>query len=648
MTGLRIALLIGFLASGARLARAEDITISTYYPSPRGGYQELRTTNNTYLAPQSGNVGIGTTAPGAKLAVIQDADFGLMVEGDGVNFNPRIALRRANSVGGTGNIDWVGNTNAVSARIGFNDSVGGSLEFKLGGSADTDTKLIIASSGNVGIGMTNPAAKLDVTGNGGTQVLLKTRVQPVGNDAGISLNVLPAPPGFSDSSIIFHSSDNVQRITFLGHIDSITTNDSLSIGLGVSPNVFVIRGTGNVGIGVVTPQATLHVGGNQGLADNRNFKVTYPAGGALANTELAGLANLQTDLGVGWSALYARQGAASYAAVVNGTSIFMNGNMSVGNGNVGVGTTNPTSISGLTPVVNISGTAPGILLTDTDDANGSYELYANSGQFIMTRNSGNPATDHPMGINRLATNSFGVALPGQSTNGVCHSSTGMTTDGLGDYLMDCNGAASDIAEWYDTEPDVELGDLVAVSDKTTAFEYASGIGTVLNDRGNPIENALFPGTKKSIAVLKKADGQSALIGIVSTAPYQTFGEDVQEKAKHPQRIALVGRAPVKVSTEHGPIQIGDRITLSSLPGVGMKAVEETSTIGIVLEAFDGRGAEAVSCGAYRCGKSLVFVNVGEGNLAAKVSTQQRQIEDLQSRLKALEANTGNDRRRTPN
>jgi len=54
---------------------AEDITLTTYYPAPYGAYDELTTTGNTYLATTSGNVGIGTTTPGAyKLKVIGTID----------------------------------------------------------------------------------------------------------------------------------------------------------------------------------------------------------------------------------------------------------------------------------------------------------------------------------------------------------------------------------------------------------------------------------------------------------------------------------------------------------------------------------------------------------------------------------------------
>jgi hypothetical protein len=48
------------LSSWASLAAAEELTLTTYYPSPRGVYRELRTTHNTYLAQYAGTVLVGT------------------------------------------------------------------------------------------------------------------------------------------------------------------------------------------------------------------------------------------------------------------------------------------------------------------------------------------------------------------------------------------------------------------------------------------------------------------------------------------------------------------------------------------------------------------------------------------------------------
>jgi len=48
---------------------AEEITLTTYYPAPYGAYEELSTTNNTYLATDSGSVGIGTSSPNEELHI---------------------------------------------------------------------------------------------------------------------------------------------------------------------------------------------------------------------------------------------------------------------------------------------------------------------------------------------------------------------------------------------------------------------------------------------------------------------------------------------------------------------------------------------------------------------------------------------------
>jgi len=51
---------------------SESVTLSTYYPAPSGVYTNMITTANTFLARDSGNVGIGTTSPAVKLHVSGD------------------------------------------------------------------------------------------------------------------------------------------------------------------------------------------------------------------------------------------------------------------------------------------------------------------------------------------------------------------------------------------------------------------------------------------------------------------------------------------------------------------------------------------------------------------------------------------------
>jgi len=58
-----------FTLSSFAFCEEESFTITTYYPSPYGSYNELTTASNTYLATGSGRVGIGTSSPGQKLSV---------------------------------------------------------------------------------------------------------------------------------------------------------------------------------------------------------------------------------------------------------------------------------------------------------------------------------------------------------------------------------------------------------------------------------------------------------------------------------------------------------------------------------------------------------------------------------------------------
>jgi len=68
-------------------------------------------------------------------------------------------------------------------------------------------------------------------------------------------------------------------------------------------------------------------------------------------------------------------------------------------------------------------------------------------------------------------------------------------------------------------------------------------------------------------------------------------------------IALVGRVFVKVNDEGGNIQVGDPITSSSVPGIGMKADKTVKIIGYAMESENFEKGEDNS-------EVMVFINVG--------------------------------------
>ncbi len=75
-------------------------------------------------------------------------------------------------------------------------------------------------------------------------------------------------------------------------------------------------------------------------------------------------------------------------------------------------------------------------------------------------------------------------------------------------------------------------------------------------------------------------------GIVSTAPGVILGnsheEMTDEWSDNRPMLAIAGRVPVKVSTENGPIQVGDLLVSSSTPGVAMRGSDPSACVGSVV------------------------------------------------------------------
>ena len=118
-------------------AVAEEVTLMTYYPSPRGVYDQLRTMGQTLLAQNSGNVGIGETNPQASLHITSNL--------------PRLAFTDTDDT--APRLNWI-----VRAK----DNAGADSDFFVQNTTDFITvtdRLTITSAGNVGIGTATPAEK---------------------------------------------------------------------------------------------------------------------------------------------------------------------------------------------------------------------------------------------------------------------------------------------------------------------------------------------------------------------------------------------------------------------------------------------------------------------------------------------------------
>jgi hypothetical protein len=130
----------------------------------------------------------------------------------------------------------------------------------------------------------------------------------------------------------------------------------------------------------------------------------------------------------------------------------------------------------------------------------------------------------------------------------------------------------DLAEIFETDENVEPGDLVVIDE---------------NNKGK-LKKSSTPYDKKAV-------------GIVSGAPAVVFEGSMLKVSPKPFEftkgtkppIALAGRVPCKVSLENGPIEEGDLLTSSSTPGHLMKATDLDKAFGTVigraLEPFTDQG-----------------------------------------------------------
>lgn len=148
------------------------------------------------------------------------------------------------------------------------------------------------------------------------------------------------------------------------------------------------------------------------------------------------------------------------------------------------------------------------------------------------------------------------------------STTGNATVATGTSVsivkLGANAGAADLAEWYDTKPDVQAGDVVATSPQML-LATSSSVGA------------------EKVSVLQKATATSTVVGVISSAPDQIMGTDILSAAAHPRPVALAGRVPVKATEDNGPIHAGDLLTVStSTPGTAMRATEAGMTIGRAL------------------------------------------------------------------
>ena len=310
----------------------------------------LSNINNKFLVTTGGNILIGTTA---------DNGSGIL------QLSGAAVSQYITSTSGSQATLYIGRSVDTQAKFTSGDVAASDLCLYTGGSR----RLVILSSGNVGIGTDSPAGKVEVLKNGGTSDIIVT------SDTLALLQL-------KDSGLTKHYNIEIGRSASAGDL----TFRSVS-----GEKVRFTEG-GKVGIGTANPGQKLSVQGDSTAAAGR-----FTAGGNTNTLELFGNSTTGQSSGL---LVNAGTNTADYAARFRNAagSVIMNIR---GDGKVGIGTTNPGEQLDTPNIViggtSISGTyrANSLLIDNVGGNSRFYSTGVNASTrggytFHVTASDGNP------------------------------------------------------------------------------------------------------------------------------------------------------------------------------------------------------------------------------------------------------------------
>jgi len=454
------------------------------------------------------NVGIGTTSPsGTKLHVVYNTgnDATILAEA-GSGMSPALEFK-----------DAAATPNRWRVGSGLNSTTDGM--FFIYDKRQSATRMIIDTSGNVGIGTTNPAY-------GKLQVNKMIRIDDDSGSANGSDTVAASPSLYLGTS----GGGGLFQFNGGGGIDLWQYNNA-AFGRTVT-----FAKTGNVGIGTAYPIEKLEV---NGTVKSSGLTVTgAPAEPAYLNGLFLGMSgNTATidavDQMVDFRDLVISNKTFQVKSWNGGglvTGLFQNNS-----GNVGVGTTTPTA---KLHIISVDDTvAPALSIRqDSNPAYGfDFTLDTNVNGNLSVNRINNGTSANLLTFDRAGGN---VGLGTTSPTSTLHVvGTGRFT---GNLTVDGNIAAKyqDVAEWVQSSQTLPVGTVVVLDQ-----------------------------TKSNQVIASSQAYDTRVAGVISLQPGIALGESGAGKVL----VATTGRVRIKVDASRGAIQIGDLLVTSDVPGVAMKS-----------------------------------------------------------------------------
>ena len=305
------------------------------------------TTYNLAIQPNGGNVGIGTSSPGAKLEVEGNSgnDPLFKVEETQTTLGTKLATFIQADGTNNPNLDVSSTSTGILVNTGFSTGIPGSFTLQSNGGGSylafntnsANERMRIDSTGNVGIGTTSPQGDLHVVGKTGTAGRIYLSDKDEGTSGTDSLLAMKL-----DADAYYYNRDTGKL--FLG-----TNNDSTHL---------TINSSGNVGIGTTSPGSILELAAATPILTLNSTAVNVAQGiewknsGALDAYIKQGPSSAEFEFNVGRNATwggdfkFVTDTYDAYRITKDQHKFFILGSakMTINSaGNVGIGTTSPAS-----------------------------------------------------------------------------------------------------------------------------------------------------------------------------------------------------------------------------------------------------------------------------------------------------------------
>jgi hypothetical protein len=405
---------IGANSTNGSIEGVSDDGFSSFQPLAVGGLDVRFTTSGTerMRINTSGNVGIGTSSIGSRLDVSSGA----------TTITSRLSNTGTNTYTPTASTSLVNSTfqltggNASGATTGIRMSQGGSFELYMGGVQEAGgaaafvfqgysgssyaERMRIDSSGNVGIGISTPQSKMQVSSGANPYV-----VQNSGRAVyGIDIQATAGGSGAFGGAISFGNGGNGRSAisAVQGTADSDTAGLSFfvhtsSLAAADAVEAMRITSAGNVGIGTSSPESKFHVVGSEirltGSASkaSMNLRSSSGAGSWIHFTEVSVADRYLIGHAAGSADLVFRSNSFDFSSGTERMRIDSSGNLLVGT------TTSPSGSGRL--AVGAGAWIPNTnyiqLMPKFTGSNGDYYFYdSNDGFFAFPDNYqklGNPS-----------------------------------------------------------------------------------------------------------------------------------------------------------------------------------------------------------------------------------------------------------------